>query len=196
MVGKVSRWFKLKRKPNVTITSSASGYSLFHQNEVPVASRVASLLLQVFKLTFLEYLSPFLKVWCSVLWMLTWHQHLCPPEGIKWIIRGSGCLPWTSHLTRSLAFWRQFNFFVKIIASCKGPWIRLLGSYVPPPRHHICLLGVFTPVRSSQCAQSSVSHAERDLLKQIPWVGPLPWGQGFLYDEKGHKSKGSSVKLS
>lgn len=118
-----------------------SCYSLFHQNEVPVASRGASLLLQVFKLTFLEYLSPFLKVWCGVLWMLTWHQPLCPPEGIKWIIRGSGCLPWTSHLTRSLAFWRQFNFFVKIIASCKGPWIRLLGSYVPQPHHH-------TPIRS------------------------------------------------
>lgn len=136
VAGKVSRWFQLKQKPNVTITSSVGCYSLFHRHEVPVASRVASLLLQVFKLTFLEYLSPFLKVWCSVLWMLTWHQPLCPPEGIKWIIHGSGCLPWTSHLTRSLVFWRQFNFFVKIIASCKGRWIRLLGSYVPRPRHH------------------------------------------------------------
>lgn len=134
MAGKVSRWFKLKQKSNVTITSSVSSCSLFHPNEVPVASRVASLLLQGFKLTFLEYLSPLLKVWCSVLWMLTWYQPLCPPEVIKWIIQGSGCLPWTSHLTRSLVFWRQFNLSVKIIASCKGPWIRLLRSYVPRPR--------------------------------------------------------------
>lgn len=107
----------------------------------------------------------------------------------------SACLPLISHLTCLLVFWRQLNFFVKIITSCQGLWIRRLWPYIPAIESISRVsLSPFTPARQCQCVQSSVRHTEWGLLKLMTWVGTLLCGEGLIYNKEDHKSKGSSVR--